>query len=79
MIAADPFASSTTSLGFVTNVITGSTRSTTVTDLVAVVVLPLASVAVTVTVLAPKLAQPKADGLTTTVTPLQLSVTLLTT
>ena len=40
--------------------------------------LPLASVAVTVTVFDPRSLQPKLEGLTETVTPLQLSLTLLT-
>ena len=74
-----PEASKTTSLGDATVVIVGSIRSTTVTVPVCTVVLPLASVAVTVTVFDPRSLQPKLEGLTETVTPLQLSLTLLTT
>ena len=78
MIVAVPFAPRTTSAGAATVVTTGSMLSTTVTEVVAVVLLPLASVAVTVTVFAPRSEHPKLLGLTEIVTPLQLSDTELT-
>jgi hypothetical protein len=75
---AKPFEPSVTVTGDVIGNTTGAMLSTTVTEVVAVVVLPDASVAVTVTVFEPRSEQPKVLGDTLNVTPPQLSEAELT-